>query len=137
MEKWEKVFYDKGTKKNYRFPKNLNKDNEYFEEVLKFMNTLIEDLRSNDIEQAYIKIAEEYKNLFQSVLTKYYEGKIVDAYNIINDLIKEYKDNYIIYCKLSKSFSFNYYVIENKKWDEFIFFRARVGNIEKENKKMF
>lgn len=135
MEKWEKVFYDKGTKKNYRFPKNLNKDNEYFEEVLKFMNTLIEDLRSNDIEQAYIKIAEEYKNLFQSVLTKYYEGKIVDAYNIINDLIKEYKDNYIIYCKLSKSFSFNYYVIENKKWDEFIFFRARVGNIEKENKK--
>lgn len=135
MEKWEKVFYDKGTKKNYRFPKNLNKDNEYFEEVLKFMNTLIEDLRSNDIEQAYIKIAEEYKNLFQSVLTKYYEGKIVDAYNIINDLVKEYKDNYIIYSKLSKSFSFNYYVIENKKWDEFIFFRARVGNIEKENKK--
>lgn len=135
MEKWEKVFYDKGTKKNYRFPKNLNKDNEYFEEVLKFMNTLIEDLRSNDIEQAYIKIAEEYKNLFQSVLTKYYEGKIVDAYNIINDLIKEYKDNYIIYSKLSKSFSFNYYVIENKKWDEFIFFRARIGNIEKENKK--
>ncbi len=134
MEKWEKVFYDKGTKINYRFPKNLNKDNEYFEEVLKFMNTLIEDLSSNDIEQVYIEIAEEYKSLFESVLTKYYEGKIVDAYNIINKLIREYKDNCIIYSKLSKSFSFNYYVIENKKWDEFIFFRARVGNIENENK---
>ena len=29
MEKWKKVFYDdKGTKKNYRFPKTLNNDNE-------------------------------------------------------------------------------------------------------------
>lgn len=41
MEKWEKVFYDKGTKKNYRFPKTLDKDNQYFEEVLKFMDILI------------------------------------------------------------------------------------------------
>ena len=134
MEKWEKVFYNKGTKKNYRFPKNLNKENEYFEEVLKFMDTLIEDLRSNGIEQIYIKIAEEYKSLFKSILIKYYEGNIVDAYKIINDLIREYKNNNIVYSKLSKSFSFNYYVIENKIWDEFIFFRARVGNIENENK---
>ena len=70
MEKWEKVFFDNGTKKNYRFPKNLNKDNEYFEEVLKFMDILIEDLKSNDIEQAYVEIAEEYKSLFQNILTK-------------------------------------------------------------------
>lgn len=134
MEKWEKVFYDKGTKKNYRFPKTLDKDNQYFEEVLKFMDILIEDLRNNDIEQMYIEIAEEYKIIFESILTKYYEGKIIDAYNLINDLIKEYKDNRIIFSKLSKSYSFNYYVIENKKWNEFIFFRARTGNIENENK---
>lgn len=134
MEKWEKVFYDKGTKENYRFPKKINKDNEYFEEVLKFMDILISDLKSNDIGQEYIEIAEDYKNLFESVLTKYYEGKIVDAYNIIDNLIKEYKNNSIIFSKLSKSYSFNYYVIENKKWDEFVFFRARVGNIENENK---
>ena len=38
MEKWEKVFFDdEGTKKNYRFPKILNKDNDYFEEVIIFM----------------------------------------------------------------------------------------------------
>lgn len=134
MEKWEKVFYDKGTKENYRFPKKINKDNEHFEEVLKFMDILISDLKSNDIGQEYIEIAEDYKNLFESVLTKYYEGKIVDAYNIIDNLIKEYKNNSIIFSKLSKSYSFNYYVIENKKWYEFIFFRARVGNIENENK---
>lgn len=134
MEKWEKVFFDNGTKKNYRFPKNLNKDNEYFEEVLKFMDILIEDLKSNDIEQAYVEIAEEYKSLFQNILTKYYEGRIVEAYNIINDLVIEYKDNSIIFSKISKSYSFNYYIIENKKWDEFIFFRARTGDIENENK---
>ena len=88
MEKWEKVFYDdKGTKENYRFPRKLNKDNEYFEAVLKFMEVLIEDLRTNDIEPAYIEIAEEYKSLFEDVLTRYYEGKIVDAYNIIDGLI--------------------------------------------------
>ncbi|MBR3909836.1 MAG: hypothetical protein IKJ54_00905, partial [Anaerotignum sp.] len=79
MKKWEKVFGDNGIKKNYRFPKNINWDNEYFEEVLKFMDILIEDLRSNDIEQTYIEIAKKYKKLFESVLTKYYEGKIVDA----------------------------------------------------------
>ena len=135
MEKWEKVFYDNGTKENYRFPKMINKDSDYFEEVLKFMDILIDDLTSNGIDQTYVEIAREYKNLFQNVLTKYYEGKIVDAYNIIDDLIKEYKKNRIIFSKLSKSFSFNYYVIENKKWDEFVFFRARTGNIENENKK--
>ena len=134
MGTWEEVFFDdKGTKENYRFPKKINKDNEYFEEVLKFMDILIEDLRNNDIEQAYIEIAEEYKCLFNSVLTKYYEGKIVDAYNEINDLIQEYKNNCIIVSSLSRSYSFNYYVIENKKGDEFIFFRARTGNIENEN----
>lgn len=135
MEKWKKVFfYNEQTKRNYKFPKTLNRDNEYFEEVLKFMNTLIEDLKSNDIEQVYIKIAEDYRSLFENILTKYYEGKIVDAYNIINDLIKEYKINPIVFSKLSKSYSFNYYHIENKKWDEFIFFRARIGNIESEDK---
>ena len=135
MEKWEKVFFDdEGTKKNYRFPKILNKDNDYFEEVINFMNNLIEDLKNNDIEREYIKIASDYKILFKSVLTKYYEGKIIDAYNLINKLIKEYKENEIIFSKLSKSYSFNYYVIENKKWYEFIFFRARTGNIENENK---
>ena len=134
MKKWEKVFFDEGTKKNYKFPKNLNKDNEYFEEVLKFMDTLIEDLRSNGIEQIYIEIAEEYKSLFESILIKYYEGKIIDAYNIINDLIREYKDNSIVCSKLSNSFSFNYHVRKGKIRDEFIFFRARVGNIENEKK---
>lgn len=135
MKKWEKVFYDdKGTKENYKFPKNLNKDNEYYKEVCKFMDNLIDDLRINDIEQAYIKIAEEYKNLFESILTTYYKGDIISAYNIINDLIKEYKANRIIFSKLSKSYSFNYYIIENKKWDNFLFFRARTGNIENENK---
>lgn len=134
MENWVKVFYDKGTKDNYRFPKKINKDKDYFSEVLKFMDVLIDDLRSNDIEQAYINIAEEYKCLFESVLTKYYAGKIIDAYNLINDLIREYKDNRIIFSKLSKSYSFNYYTIENKKWNEFIFFRARTGDIENENK---
>lgn len=136
MEKWEKVFYnDKGTKENYRFPKKLNKDNEYYNEVLRFMDNLIDDLRSNDIEQVYIDIAKEYKGIFENVLTKYYEGKIVEAYDIINNLIKEYKENHIIFSKLSKSFSFNYYVIEGKEWDEFIFFRARSGNIENEDKR--
>lgn len=134
MGRWEDVFFDdKRTKEAYRFPKKINKDNEYFEEVLKFMNVLIEDLRNNDIEQGYITIAEEYKELFNGVLTKYYEGKIVEAYNAIYDMIKEYKDNCIIVSRLSKSYSFNYYIIENKKWDEFIFFRARTGNIENEN----
>lgn len=136
MEKWEKVFYDdKGTKENYRFPRKLNKDNEYFEAVLKFMDVLSADLRSNGIEPVYIEIAEEYKSLFEDVLTRYYEGKIVDAYNIIDGLVKEYKENSIIFSKLSKSYSFNYYVIENKQWDEFTFFRARIGDIENENKK--
>lgn len=134
LEKWENVFYDKGTKNNYRFPKKLNKDNEYFKEVLKFMDILIADLRTNDIEQVYVEIAEEYKKLFECVLTKYYEGNIVDAYNLINDLIREYKNHCIIVSKLSKSYSFNYYIIENKKWNEFLFFRARTGDIENENK---
>lgn len=70
------------------------------------MNNLIEDLKNNDIEREYIKIASDYKILFKSVLTKYYEGKIIDAYNLINKLIKEYKENEIIFSKLSKSYSF-------------------------------
>lgn len=135
MKKWENVFFDdKGTRENYKFPKNLNRDNEYLKEVLNFMDNLIDDLKSNDIEQEYVKIAEEYKGLFKNILTTYYEGNIIHAYNMILDLINEYKENRIIFSKLSKSYSFNYYVIENKKWDEFLFFRARVGNIENENK---
>ena len=135
MEKWEKVFYnDKGTKDNYKFPKKLSKDNEYPEAVLHFMNTLINDLRDNDIDEAFIDISEEYKNIFQQVLIDYYSGNIISAYNLIEQLIKEYKNNGIIFSKLSKSYSFNYYVIENKKWDNFLFYRARKGDISNENK---
>ena len=77
------------------------------------MDNLIKDLKNNNIGQDYIKIAIEYRSLFKIVLIKYYEGNIIDAYNLINNLIKEYKKNNIIFSKLSKSYSFNYYVIEN------------------------
>ena len=135
MEKWKKVFYCNGrTKENYKFPKTLNKDNEYYSAVLSFMDTLIKDLKSNDIDKVFIDIAEEYKKIFDEVLIKFYFGEIVTAYNMIEHLIKEYKNSDIIFSKLSKSYSFNYYVIENKEWDNFLFYRARLGDISNENK---
>lgn len=136
MDKWRKVFYDdEGTKLNYKFPKILSKDSEYFSAVLQFMDTLIKDLSDNGIEKAFIEIAMEYRELIKDVLTNYYSGDIVLAYTMIEQLIKEYKSNGIIFSKLSKSYSFNYYVIENKKWDNFLFYRARIGDISNENKK--
>ncbi|MGN0395636.1 MAG: hypothetical protein ACI4EF_09740 [Coprococcus sp.] len=135
MDKWRKVFYDdEGTKLNYKFPKKLCKDSEYFAAVLQFMDTLIKDLSDNGIEKAFIEIAMEYRELIKDVLTNYYSGDIVLAYTMIERLIKEYKRNGIIFSKLSKSYSFNYYVIENRKWDHFLFYRARVGDISNENK---
>lgn len=135
MDKWRKVFYsDKRTKENYKFPKKLSKDNEYYSAVLQFMDILIKDLRENDIEETFIDIAVEYKKIFKDVLLNFYSGNIVCAYDIINKLIEEYKNNRIIFSKLSKSYSFNYYVIENKKWDNFLFYRARIGDISNENK---
>lgn len=135
MDKWRKVFYDdEGTKMNYKFPKKLRKDSEYFAAVLQFMDTLIKDLSDNGIEKAFIEIAMEYRELIKDVLTNYYSGDIVLAYTMIERLIKEYKRNGIIFSKLSKSYSFNYYVIENRKWDHFLFYRARVGDISNENK---
>lgn len=135
MDKWRKVFYDdEGTKLNYKFPKKLRKDSEYFAAVLQFMDTLIKDLSDNGIEKAFIEIAMEYRELIKDVLTNYYSGDIVLAYTMIERLIKEYKSNGIIFSKLSKSYSFNYYVIENRKWDHFLFYRARVGDISNENK---
>lgn len=135
MDKWRKVFYDdEGTKLNYKFPKKLRKDSEYFAAVLQFMDTLIKDLSDNGIEKAFIEIAMEYRELIKDVLTNYYSGDIVLAYTMIERLIKEYKRNGIIFSKLSKSYSFNYYVIENRKWDRFLFYRARVGDISNENK---
>lgn len=135
MDKWRKVFYDdEGTKLNYKFPKKLGKDSEYYSAVLQFMDILIKDLEDNRIEQAFIEIAVEYRELFKDVLENYYSGKIVAAYTMIERLIKEYKSNGIIFSKLSKSYSFNYYVIENRKWDHFLFYRARVGDISNENK---
>lgn len=135
MDKWRKVFYDdEGTKLNYKFPKKLRKDSEYFAAVLQFMDTLIKDLSDNGIEKAFIEIAMEYRELIKDVLTNYYSGDIVLAYTMIERLIKEYKRNGIIFSKLSKSYSFNYYVIENRKWDCFLFYRARVGDISNENK---
>lgn len=135
MDKWRKVFYDdEGTKLNYKFPKKLRKDSEYFAAVLQFMDTLIKDLSDNGIEKAFIEIAMEYRELIKDVLTNYYSGDIVLAYTMIERLIKEYKRNGIIFSKLSKSYSFNYYVIENRKWDHFLFYRARVGDISNKNK---
>lgn len=135
MDKWRKVFYDdEGTKLNYKFPKKLRKDSEYFAAVLQFMDTLIKDLSDNGIEKAFIEIAMEYRELIKDVLTNYYSGDIVLAYTMIERLIKEYKRNGIIFSKLSKSYSFNYYVIENRKWDHFLFYRARVGDISNESK---
>lgn len=135
MDKWEKVFYDnRGTKENYKFPKKLSKDNEYYSAVFQFMDTLIKDLRNNGIEESFIDIAVKYRGIFKDVLTNYYSGNIVSAYAMIEQLIKEYKNSGIIFSNLSKSYSFNYYVIENKKWDNYLFYRARKGDISNENK---
>lgn len=98
MDKWRKVFYDdEGTKLNYKFPKKLRKDSEYFAAVLQFMDTLIKDLSDNGIEKAFIEIAMEYRELIKDVLTNYYSGDIVLAYTMIERLIKEYKRNGIIF----------------------------------------
>ena len=135
MDKWKKVFYyEERTKLNYKFPKKLGKDSEYYSAVLQFMDILINDLRENKIEKAFIEIAIEYRELFKAVLSNYYSGKIILAYTMIEQLIKEYKSSGIIFSKLSKSYSFNYYLIENRKWDYFLFYRARVGDISNENK---
>lgn len=135
MDKWQNVFYSKGkTKENYKFPKILSKDNEYHSEVLKFIDILIEDLKINNIDEAFIDIAKEYRKIIDKVLKKYYSGEIVVAYNIIEKLIVEYKKSGIIFSKISKSYSFNYYIIENKNWEHFLFYRARFGDISNENK---
>ena len=101
---------------NYKFPKILSKDNEYHSEVLKFIDILIEDLKINNIDEAFIDIAKEYRQIIDKVLKKYYSGEIVVAYNIIEKLIVEYKKSGIIFSRISKSYSFNYYIIENKKY---------------------
>lgn len=135
MDKWRNVFYDeKGTKENYRFPKTLKKDNEYYGAVCLFLDTLIADMEKNSIDEEFVDIAVKYRGTFRGVLENFYSGNIIKAYNEIDELIKEYKSNPIIFSKLSKSYSFNYYVIENKKWDNFLFFRARTGDISSENK---
>lgn len=135
MTKWQNVFYSKGkTKENYKFPKILSKDNEYHSEVLKFIDILIEDLKINNIDEAFIDIAKEYRQIIDKVLKKYYSGEIVVAYYIIEKLIVEYKKSGIIFSRISKSYSFNYYIIENKKWEHFLFYRARFGDISNENK---
>ena len=135
MEKWMNVFYDKDrTKECYRFPKKLNRDSEYCTAVNDFLDTLITDLQENEIDKSFIEIALQYRNLFQEVMKKYLSGNIVGAYNIIEQMIKEYKESGIIFSKLSKSYSFNYYVIENKEWDSFLFYRARKGDVSDENK---
>lgn len=136
-EKWKRVFYTdspKKTKENYKFPKVLATDGEYQESVLQFMDTFIEDLKDNDIEEVYINIVRQYKKIFEDVLTYYLSGNIIDAYNLIDCLVKECRKKGIVSSKISKSYSFNYYVIENKKWDYFVFYRARVGDISKEKK---
>lgn len=111
MDKWQNVFYSKGkTKENYKFPKILSKDNEYHSEVLKFIDILIEDLKINNIDEAFIDIAKEYRKIIDKVLKKYYSGEIVVAYNIIEKLIVEYKKSGIIFSKISKSYSFKFYI---------------------------
>lgn len=134
-EKWKNVFYDKNrTKENYRFPKKLNNDKEYCLAVIEFMETLINDLEKNDIEKTFVDIVYQYKKMFQDIMKKYYSGDIFGAYNILEKVIKEYKESGIVFSKLSKSYSFNFYKIENKKWDYFLFYRARIGDISSENK---
>ena len=103
MDKWQNVFYSKGkTKENYKFPKILSKDN-------------------NNIDEAFIDIAKEYRKIIDKVLKKYYSGEIVVAYNIIEKLIVEYKKSGIIFSKISKSYSFNYYIIFLKTGSIFCF----------------
>ena len=98
------------------------------------MDYLIEDLKENDIDESFIDIAQRYRELFQNVMFAYYSGNIVSAYAQIEQLIKKYKNKGIIFSKLSKSYFFNYYVRENKKWDNFLFYRGRVGDISNERK---
>lgn len=97
MDNWKKVFYnDKRTKENYKFPKKLNKDSEYYSAVLQFMDILIKDLRDNGIEKAFIEIAVEYRELFKDVLANYYSGNIV--------LVSFCKLNKASFFRLNKAF---------------------------------
>ena len=88
------------------------------------------DMKKENIKGEFIEIAEEYKRIFKNILGDYYSGNIIKAYDLVEKLVKEYKENDILFSNISKSYSFNYYVIENKEWDEFVFYRARLGREE-------
>ncbi|OUQ07022.1 hypothetical protein B5E92_10000 [Erysipelatoclostridium sp. An15] len=130
-EKWYNVFYtDNGRKENYKFPKIINKDNEYYSSVIGLMDSLLTDMKEEDINGEFIEIAKKYKSIFKNILDEYYSGNIIKAYDLVEKLVNEYKESDILVSNISKSYSFNYYVIGNKKWDEFVFYRARLGREE-------
>lgn len=130
-DKWLKVFYeDNRCKENYKFPKIINKDNEYFSSVISFMDNLLIDMKKENIKAEFIEIAEEYKGIFKNILDEYYSGNIIKAYDLVEKLVKEYKESDILVSNISRSYSFNYHVIEDKEWDEFVFYRARLGREE-------
>lgn len=132
-ESWIKLFYkEKRIKENYIFPKHIDKDYDYKDSLRKFLDNLIRDLEENDFDKNYIIMAKDYKKLFSKVILNYYKGDIIGSYKLINECILKLKNNPILYSKLSKSWSFSYFRNENKEWNEFVFFRSRIGDQTKE-----
>ena len=108
----------------YHNTQELDFDNEYFEGMKNRLDSIISNLKDIKASPDFIDIISDYTGKLIGTIEKYYEGNIIEAQIMINNLMGDFKDDVIAVTNVNDCIAFPK-VPEGKK-NEVQFFRARI-----------
>lgn len=119
MDKWIKSIWEK--RDSFITPVIIEKDQDYKNRLDCILTTLEKDLLSVGAEEYYIKYISSFKEKILDVIEKYYGGFILEAQNLIDDLVDQFLGHPLAVSKVKDSISFGAKGVEL----DVEFFRAR------------
>ena len=109
----------------FAMPFVINSDNEYFPSVKNILSDLVSELKRCGASDTIVTAIQEYKEKVISSIELYYQGNLVAAQLIINEILDEFGNTAPAITDISNSFAFPG---GGPDYPEIQFFRARLSD---------
>ena len=111
--------------KKYVSPFEISSDNQYLPSLKELLNSFVDDLLLLCPNENLISAASAYKHKIINAIDLYYQGNIISAQSIVNELINEFDEKSIAISNINDSIAFPPAISEES---EVQFFRARLSD---------
>lgn len=109
----------------FAMPFTVQSDEEYFPQLKVLLSELVSELKNNGASNNIVTSITDYTNKVISAIELYYQGDLVDAQIVINDMIAEFSDKAPAVTDINSSIAFQG---GGPDYSEVQFFRARLSD---------